>query len=90
MRFISFVLIVSCGVTTRMPSVTPAIRPARNAEPTETLPDASFSWFRKNWLPPKRMPAFGIEKTSTGVRPVYSEKKPVAPIVYLSPLAMPV
>ena len=58
-------------------SVTPAASPTRNAFPVETLPVVgSFSRLRKNWLPPKRMPAFGTEKTSVGVRPVYSVSTP--------------
>ena len=90
-RLISFVLIVSCGVTTAIDSVTPAASPARNAFPVETLPVVgSFSRLRKNWLPPKRMPAFGTEKTSVGVRPVYSVSTPDVCTVYRRPLSTPV
>ena len=47
-RLISFVLIVSCGVTTAIDSVTPAASPARNAFTVETLPVVgSFSRLRK-------------------------------------------
>ena len=90
-RLISFVLIVSCGVTTAIDSVTPAASPARNAFPVETLPVVgSFSRLRKNWLPPKRMPAFGTEKTSVGVSPVYSVSTPDVCTVYRRPLSTPV
>jgi len=50
----------------------------------------SASWFRKNWFAPNLTPAFGALKMSTGVNPVYSEKKPFCWIVYLKPEAMPV
>ena len=42
----------------------------------DTLFSLSANWFRKNWFAPKRTPALGALKRSTGVRPVYSAKNP--------------
>ena len=70
-RLISFVFIVSCGVTTRVASQMPAHNPARKLRPMDTFPVfLSANWFRKNWFAPKRTPAFGALKMSTGVKPV--------------------
>ena len=90
-RLISFVFIVSWGVTTNVASQMPAQRPAKNDKPMDTFPVfLSANRFRKNWFAPNLTPAFGALKMSTGVNPVYSEKKPFCWIVYLKPDAMPV
>lgn len=60
----SFVLIVSIGVTAKIASRIPAPIPARNCLPIVNLPLSSASSFLHHALPPKRMPAFGMEKNS--------------------------
>ena len=69
-RLMSFVLMVSCGVTTRTASAMPANKPATKLAPAESVPSAERSWSRKYAFAPKRQLDFGMERMSVGVRPV--------------------
>mmetsp|Transcript_33053 Transcript_33053/g.71451 ORF Transcript_33053/g.71451 Transcript_33053/m.71451 type:complete len:203 (-) Transcript_33053:235-843(-) len=73
----SFVLIVSMGVTANIASNVPAPMPARNCFAIVSLPISSAKRPLKYALPPNRIPALGMEPTRVTPSPLYRDRKPV-------------